>query len=376
MAEIADLKVHLLEAPLDDPIGMSFGSLTARRSALVEIIDTDGEVGWGEGWANYPAWAGHERVQSIVTGLRPMLLGRSAGHIVQIYQQLVRQLVPLGRQWGAVGPMMQAISAVEMALWDLTGKVTGKSVGMLLGGQSRAKVPVYASGLGPTGVKEAVRECLALGFRTLKLRVGFGKDVDGANLETAWSLTEGTGVTLVVDANRAWSLREALDIAPLLQRFDVSWVEEPLESNSMVELEEFSRRSGVRVAIGENLYGFDGFAPIFNSTEIDLIQPDVSKVGGIATLNVLIHAAWSTRIAILPHLYGGPVALAATLQCASISEAVEAVEYDIKPNVFHDELLTRPLVVETTGDILVPEGPGLGIEVDQAVLERYRIKQG
>jgi L-alanine-DL-glutamate epimerase-like enolase superfamily enzyme len=367
--EIHDVRVKLLHAPIAERIGMSFGSLSQRSMALVEVESESGLVGYGEGWINYPPWAGHERVLATREGIRPLLLGQDATRINNLHARMVSELIPMGVQWGAVGPMMQAISGVDLALWDLVAKARGLKICDMLGGPVRESVPVYASGLGPDKVEETATYCRESGFAAVKVRIGFGLETDENNLAKVRQVM-GRDAVLFADANQAWNLREALEAADMLRRHDISWIEEPLRGNRPEELEAFHLQTGLQVATGENVYGTQGFWPYVVSPHIGILQPDVSKTGGITEMAPICHLAVASQKLLIPHLYGGPVALAATLQLAACLRQVEYVEYDVRINPLRDELLVRRPRPEN-GHLRVPEGPGLDVEFNREVLTSF-----
>jgi L-alanine-DL-glutamate epimerase-like enolase superfamily enzyme len=250
---IQAVRTRILRAETGDRVEMAFGRMAARATALVEI-EADGLVGVGESWINFPPWAADERRATIEQGVAPLLIGRDARRIGELHALLVDALWPLARQWGAPGPVMQAISGADLALWDLAGKAAGVPVAELLGGRVRERVPVYASGLGPDGVGELAARCARDGLPSVKVKVGFGAERDAANVRAARAAV-GAGGIVRVDANRAWTMDAALELAPVLRECDVAWVEEPLADDAPERLAAFSRRSRLPVATGENLYG-------------------------------------------------------------------------------------------------------------------------
>ncbi|MGI8880241.1 MAG: mandelate racemase/muconate lactonizing enzyme family protein [Jatrophihabitans sp.] len=369
--DIADVRFRHFRAPTTDGVGMAFGPLTHRSLVLIEIESAAGVVGYGESWVNYPSWAATERLATLAEGVAPLLRGHNAGHPVAIHDRLVQRLGPLGRQWGAPGPIMQAISGVDIALWDLRARSLAVSVTELLGGRTRSQVPVYASSLGPTDVEATAQRCVDLGFGCVKVKVGFGQEVDRANLRTCREVV-GPDVTVVADANQAWTLAEALAACDMLQESDVSWIEEPLKGDRLEDIEAFASRSGMGVATGENIYGLDGFLPYLNSPHIAVYQPDVTKTGGLTETARICEAASSLGRLVMPHLYGGAVAFAATLQLAARFAVIDRVEYDVRSNPLRDPIMVAPLSL-IDGMLTIPDGPGLGIELDQNALARHEV---
>ena len=363
---IARVGFHALQAPVDDELAMSFAPLRRRATALVIVETDDGLTGVGESWVNHPSWALAERRETIRQGVAPLLIGQDARDPRGIHSLLIQKLLPLGRQWGAPGPIWQAISGADIALWDLLGQVTGQPSSALLGDiRLREKVAVYASSLGPKAVAEQAAACAKAGFTTVKLRVGFGRATDLANLQ-AIRETVGDTLTVFVDANQAWDLEEAIAIAPALRRHGVSLVEEPLAGDSLEQLEEFHRRTGLLVATGENVYSARALIPYLRSAAVAVVQPDVSKTGGLTEAFAACKLAAETGTAVWPHMYGGAIGFGATLQLAACGPNVEQVEYDVRANPLRDPLLKNP-PIPRNGVIDLPARPGLGIELTEAV---------
>lgn len=357
---IARVGFRALRAPAGDGLAMSFASLRQRSAALVIVETADGLTGVGESWVNHPPWALAERQETIRQGLAPMLIGQDARDPRAIHARLLRELLPLARQWGAPGPIWQAISGVDIALWDLLGHAAGQPAHVLLGGaRIRERVPVYASSLGPDAVGEQAAACRTAGFSTVKLRVGFGRGTDLANLRAAREAV-GDEVALFVDANQGWDLDEAIGMAPGLHRHGVTLVEEPIAGDRLELLEEFHRRTGLLVATGENVYGARALVPYLRSPAVAIAQPDVSKTGGLTEAFEVCRRAAGTGTAVWPHMYGGAIGFAATLQLAACAPVVEQIEYDVRANPLRDPLLADP-PTPRDGVIGLPAGPGLGV---------------
>ena len=366
---VAAVRCRVLRARPDEKIAMSFAPLTHRVMILVEVELADGSVGVGETWANYPSWAWWERIATIREGVAPLLVGRRFTDPAEANRTLLRRLRPLGRQWGAPGPIHQAVSGVDLALWDLAARHAGVSLTRLLADHPEppTEVPVYGSSLGPTGVAETAERCAALGLTAVKVKVGFGAETDLANVRAARRVL-GDDAQLFADANQAWSLAEALAVTPALADLGVAWLEEPLAGDRPEQLAELTRRTGMPLATGENLYGAAAFTPYLRDDAVRIVQPDLSKVGGITEFLAVRTAAAATGHTVNPHLYNGAVATAATVCAAAASKATRLVEWDIRSNPLRaaaDALLTD------RGTVRVPDQPGLGIDLDPDQLDRY-----
>ncbi|MHB8293829.1 MAG: mandelate racemase/muconate lactonizing enzyme family protein [Acidimicrobiales bacterium] len=368
-ARLDSFRVRVLEAPVSDGIAMSFAPLLQRTMVLVELESSDGLVGVGESWANFPAWAPVERVATLEQGVFPLLVGSDPRRITSLHREMTAALVPISRQWGAPGPIMQAISAVDVALWDLRGKARDTAISWLGGGRVRDTISVYASSLGPDNVEAQGRRCATEGYNAVKVKLGFGRSRDEGILATARSAC-GDGIALYADANQAWDLPEALAMASVLRDYGVEWVEEPIRGNRLADLEILHERSGIGIATGENLYGREEFWPYAASPAIQVLQPDVAKTGGLTEAFAICELAGMWGKQVIPHLYGGAVAFAATLQLAACAPCVTAIEYDVRDNPLRDGLLIDP-PHPVSGSIDIPAGPGLGLDLNAAALDKY-----
>jgi L-alanine-DL-glutamate epimerase-like enolase superfamily enzyme len=348
---------------------MSFGGLRERVCVLLELEAHDGSIGVGESWVNHPFWASEERVATLRNGVIPLLLGHDARRINRLHQELAAALLPLGRQWGAEGPIWQAISAANTALWDLVCRADGQGLAQKLGGRVRDRVRVYASSLGPDDVADHGEEIARRGFSAAKLKVGFGPEIDTENLQAARQVL-GADVALMVDANQAWRPASANGLDEAFRSAGVEWVEEPLRGNDLSELRRYRELGGLPVATGENVYGRASFLPYIVADCVEVLQPDISKCGGVNEMLPVMQLAESVGKRVVPHLYGGGVALAATLQLAAAVPAADLVEFDVRANPLGTALLRESLDLKD-GHVEIPDGAGLGVTLDTDCLGEY-----
>jgi L-alanine-DL-glutamate epimerase-like enolase superfamily enzyme len=347
---------------------MSFSPLNRRTMILVELETTEGLIGFGESWANFPPWIEHERLATLREGLFPLIVGAPYDDIAAIHLRLLGRLEAIGRQWGAPGPIMQAISAVDIALWDLAGKVRGQSIADVVS-RVRTHIPAYASSLGPENVRSQAERCRDAGHHAVKVKLGFGRDRDKANLEATRAVC-GDDIRIYADANQAWSLQQAVEMTDVLKGVGVAWIEEPLRGNSLHELEMLHQQTGMDIATGENVYGRKEFGAYCRSSGVQVIQPDVTKCGGLTEVFEICRMASEAKKTVMPHLYGGAVGFAATLQLAGAAPPVTAIEYDVRENPLRDPIWSgAPAPV--AGVLQIPSGPGLGMTPDMRQLEHY-----
>ncbi len=364
------LSVTVLSADIRAAVPMSFGSLENRQVCLVEV-SAAGLTGIGESWINYPGWAPAERVATLCDGVFPLLLGKDVADPIAVQGELLRQLLPVGRQWGATGPIWQALSGVDIALWDLLGKHHGVPVSQLLapdGIRENRTIPAYASGVGPTAVPQLCERALERGLDAVKVKLGFGEDADIATLHAARTVM-GEDARLMADANQAWDLGEARRMAHLLEEYRVEWLEEPLNGDRVADLEKLATATGIRIATGENLYGAEQFATYASSAGVHVIQPDLAKSGGFSVAGTVARSAKRYGAELAPHCYSGGLGIAAILQLGAAFE-VSWLEYDIRENPLRTELFAEPLGLGPAG-MEVPAGPGLGVQLDEDFVKTF-----
>jgi D-galactarolactone cycloisomerase len=291
------------------------------------------------------------------------------------------------RDFGAKGAVVGGISAIDIALWDIVGQSVGKPVHQLLGGAFRTTVRPYATGFYrvegrtyPDALVEEAAGHVDAGFTAMKIKIGFGFEED---LRAVAAIREGVGpgVRLMLDANHAYDVGTARRLIAELEPHDIYWLEEPIppeDIDGYVHL----RATGpdLLLASGENEYSRSGFWPWLQRGALDIVQPDIAIAGGITGLSQITTIALAAGVRVNPHVWGTAISLVASLHFIAtipplpISRAAEEpmLEYDRSSHPFRRELIAdAPELAD--GRVAVPTGPGLGIEVDRSVLERFAV---
>ena len=373
MAEIPlieQISISMLAVPTDDPVPMSFASMTERRTCLVEVF-AGGLTGIGESWINYPPWAAAERMALFTQGVAPLVLGQDATDPAGLQRQLLEKLLPMGRQAGAPGPVWQAVSAVDVALWDLAGQLAGCPVHALLNGDSaRVSVPAYASGVGPTAVEPLCNAALELGLTRVKAKVGFGHATDERTLTDIRAALPGDA-TVLADANQAWDPDTAYAVLPLLEDHRVGWIEEPLAGDHLADLVRLAEHTSIPIATGENVYGVGAFSRRATSGAIGYLQPDLAKCGGFTVGTEVAGSTRASGCRIAPHCYSSALGLLAALHLAAAWSHVSVLEVDVRANPLRTDLLADPLRW-ADGELVVPTGHGLGSTLATDVVDDLR----
>jgi L-alanine-DL-glutamate epimerase-like enolase superfamily enzyme len=385
--KIAAIRTTLLSCPVDPPYASAAG-VQARRGALLVEVETDGGiVGIGE------AGPGGGATASVIDKvLAPLVIGEDPLLIEGLWQKMFART----RQFGRRGLVMQAISGIDIALWDIAGKVAKLPVYRLLGA-CRDRVEAYASGGfyqegksadALAGEAEGYR---ARGFRGMKMKVGRNPSTQTplrellgqstfCEVEPAEDLARvaavrqalGPKAKLMVDANCAWSPAMAIQMGRAMEPYDIYWIEEPVATDDIDGSAEVARALATPVAGYETETGLYGFRELILRGAVDIVQLDLAWSGGFSEGRRIAAYAQAHHRMVAPHAFAGAVLLVASLHFAAAIANGLSLEWDQNPNALREDLLKEPLRLDPDGTVKVPERPGLGIELDRAAVERYR----
>lgn len=366
------MKIASVEAiPLSIPF--TYGGSAYRLGAqpalvldmcLVRVETNTGVVGWGDAFAYSSRTAVATAVRDMVA---PLAVGADASDITALSRKLQKALHIFGRY----GITMHALSGLDIALWDIAGKVAGNPLHALIGGNGRKTIPAYASLLRYMDAAQVARHAalaVSEGFAAIKLH-----ETDEAVLAAARAAVP-TAVPLTLDVNCAWTPEEALAICGRLSAHRPHWIEEPVfPPEDFASLRRVRDATGVAIAAGENWCTELQFRHALDAGAVDIIQPSVSKVGGVTEFLKVLDLADARKVRVAPHSpYFGPGALATLHLLTRVGEPAwfELYYLDAEANLFGDALKA------TRGVMAIPQGPGLGFDPDPVVIERYRTDRG
>jgi D-galactarolactone cycloisomerase len=265
-----------------------------------------------------------------------------------------------------------ALSGIDLALWDIMGKIHGQPLYQILGGKCRDKVPVYATALYPENpaiVAKRARGFADQGFRGVKIKVGFDLDQD---IETVRAVRQelDSDFTVMTDANQGYTVDVGLKAAEAFAESGVFWLEEPLFAEDIAGHAQLRKETRVPIAVGENLHMCSAFESFVMRQAVDFLQPDVARAGGITEIKKIAALAAHHHVPISFHTWGDAVALAASIHLSAIIPECTVMELDCTYNPLRTQLLRQPLEVEK-GFMIPPDKPGLGIELDTDALGRF-----
>ncbi len=340
---------------------------------VVEVTTDEGLTGIGS------TFTSSHLVKAAARLLEPFLLGERADEPARVSEKLRQNTFWQGRG----GSVEHAISGIDIALWDLFGKITNQPVARLLGGLYRTRIKPYGSLLfdEPEPLREKLKAAVSRGFKALKLGwKPFGRrdhQTDELLIQTARE-TVGPGVEIMVDAGGSdafWphGYKWALRTAQMLAAYDITWFEEALAPDDFAGFAELRRLSPVPIATGEVLTRRQSFLPLFHQRAVDIIQPDCTKCGGLTEAWHIAWAAHQHNIQWVPHGWNTAIGLAADIHLSCAMPVAKYVEF-LTPSPYMDHLVEIPFRPDKDGFLNLPEGPGLGIQLNREALARFAAK--
>ena len=357
---IASVAVDVHRAPIPRPVRTAFGTMTDRPAVVIEARSTDGFCGYGEVWCNFPSPAAGYRTRLIESVLGPEISGRTWTGPGEAFDHLSESTRVLALQAGEPGPFSQAIAGIDIALWDLAARRAGQPLWRLLGGEGSRRVPAYASGIGPDGAAAQARRARSSGHRAFKLKVGFDREADLANLEQM-RRELGLDTPIAVDANQAWSPEQAAERIRELARHHPVWLEEPIRADRPVgEWRRLADSCPVPLAGGENIYGQNGFERAIRRLPLAVLQPDITKWGGFSGCLPVARRILEAGKRFCPHYLGGGIGLVASAHLLAAAGGDGLLEVDCNPNPLR-EGLAQPFPTLVDGHLILGDAPGLGM---------------
>ena len=366
--KITRIEPILLNLKLDlsggAPVPMRGGVPAPNQQSLLVRIDTDeGITGWGEAFALSAGAITHAAIEKM---LAPRLIGRDASQIAPLMRETMRGLYSAGRS----GPVMSGISGIDIALWDIAGKKAGLPLYKLLGGAAKTSLPAYASLMrygDPVAVARYTREALDRGYKVIKLHEHTWDNIQASRRAA------GEGVPIMVDCTTPWTVNEAIAMSRKLEPLDLMWLEEPIyppdDHGGLARLRSVSR---IPVAAGENVSNVMEFKRLFEIGALDYAQPSITKVGGVSEQRKIFALAETFGVTVVPHSpYFGPGLLASVHVCATVPQPtwVERYYADFELHPFGDTIH----VDAKSGEIAVPQVPGVGPVPDEVVIAKLRV---
>jgi L-alanine-DL-glutamate epimerase-like enolase superfamily enzyme len=369
MTRIVEVRASAHSRPFSgDLVRLGLGANTKRDCVVVRIATDDGQVGWGEAHHGQNPTAMAEVIEK---GLGSLIIGADALDSEAIWARLSRQqVVTHGLGAGSV----MALSGIDIALWDLKGRVMGQPVYRLLGGSAK-RIRAYAGGLSlgfkpPEALEAEVRKLVEQGYTAIKLRVG---DHPRRDAERVGHIRRAFGddLDIAVDAATRYTLLDLPEVLAYCEKYHVYWLEEPFTPDNLPAYADLARRTPVPIAAGENHYTRQAFRDLFAQRCISIVQADCTKAGGISEVRKIMDMAAAWHFWAAPHTSHTVISAAASVHLLCALPNALVYEADVAGiNPFRTDLAGSACQI-VDGHIVPPEGPGLGLRIDTGVLDAH-----
>ncbi|GAA0237482.1 mandelate racemase/muconate lactonizing enzyme family protein [Haladaptatus pallidirubidus] len=375
--EIIEIEAIPLSHSLDEGrgVGSARGIHTTRSTTLVKLKTADGSVGWGEAFA--PA-------RTTATLIEELFADKIVGMDPFAVESLAEESYMEGYHFGGSAIVQCALSGIDVAMWDLIGKIVNRPVHQILGGKKTTSLTPYASTMYVTewdqDPAEPIERAIEEGFTAAKIKIGRGFEDDIERVRTAREIL-GDNASLMVDFNGNYRPKQVARSVENLSEFDIAWIEEPVPPENHSGYRQVRDLVDIPIATGEAHYNRFEFKQLIDDRTVDIVQPNLGRCGGFSEARRIADMATTENVAIRPHVWNSSVGLAAAIQFAASVPKYPHADYIPEPLLFEFDRSKNPLrddlmidSIDPTGGVLeVPQDPGLGISVDEDAVERYRI---
>ncbi len=370
--KINKVEAMILTCQLDKPIMDATYTLPHRSAVLVKIETDEGVPGIGE--AAYFGGPPMITKTIIEKELADYIIGEDPLNIERLWEKMYQRSIKHGRK----GAIIASMSGIDVALWDIKARVAGMPLYRLLGGchekiRAYASAGFYAEGKGLRELAEEMASYVKEGFTAVKMKIGRLSQAEDVARVAAVRKAIGPNIDLLVDGNNAYSAYEAIKIARKMEEYDIFWFEEPVPAEDIEGSARVAAAIDTPLAAGENEFTRYGFRDLIINQALDIAQPDTTWCGGITEARKIAAMASAWNITCVPHSFSSAIALVSNLHfSASIPNSLFQ-EFDRNHNPLREELLTEPVKINKDGYIDLRDRPGLGIELNESVVQKYRV---
>lgn len=370
--KITDVQSAVVSIPLQTPTAFATTLVTAREYVVAWVETDEGIRGLGFTVGGRYANEGRLIHSAIQHNLKHLIMGESAYAVERLWERMFQTTILMGRR----GVVMRAISALDIAMWDIIAKAAGRPLYQLLGGY-RDVVPAYASGgyyregKGLEGLAAEMQRYLEMGFSSVKMKIGRRTPREDAERVRVAREVLGPDVRLAVDANNAWSdAASAIRAVRMLEEYDPWWLEEPVMPDNIPASAQVAAALDVPVATGEIEATRWGFRDLLERRAADILQPDATVAGGVTEWIKIAHMAACWDVPVAPHW----MANLHVHLLAAVPNGLTVEFFVLEEDVFNFERVVRERLRPENGVIPVPQWPGHGVELDDEAVARYRIE--
>jgi D-galactarolactone cycloisomerase len=370
LIKIKSLRFYYLEFPLVDSVLTSFGVMNSRPCIIIELEDYHHNIGYGEIWCNFPSDGASYRFNLLKNVYHSNIVGCEFSNPDKFIESVTEKFKTLFVQSGDMGSFYNINSGLDCAIWDLFAKNQKLPLNKLLNPNSQDHISVYASGINPDESNEKIKLARSIGIEAFKVKIGFNHSLDIGLLDLL-SNNASSEEMIMLDVNQGWSFEEAVMYLKTLESYNFSWIEEPISAlSTRAEFNQLINTTKCRLAFGENITNFDDFVFFGEIEELNFVQPDLTKYGGVSLINHLSRNIQNHKIWM--HFLGSGVGLLTSAHIMSAINPTAFLETDINFNPLRTNLFDEGLNIEN-GKIKLNDAHGIGGKLNFDTIHKYLI---
>ncbi|MFH0872011.1 MAG: mandelate racemase/muconate lactonizing enzyme family protein [bacterium] len=372
--KITRVETILLSYPMGEEMRDSRLAFSRRSSLLIKVETDAGIHGWGES----ACYGGPLRSTAAVIQeeLAPYLIGEDPLFPERHWDRIYQGTIMRGRR----GLIIAAMSGLDIALWDILGKACGRPLYQIMGGfcdrmRAYASAGFYTDSKGRRELAGEMASYVEEGYTAVKMKIG-GLSMQ-EDLERIRAVRESIGpeIELMVDANCAYSPKQAMAMAQRMEDLNIAWFEEPVPTDNVEGSARLAAFTSIPIAGNESEFSRFGFRDLIVASAVDIVQPDCIWTGGISECRRIAAIASAFGLPCVPHSFSSAVALVANMHLIASIPNGYLLEMDRNPNPLREELISEPIRIDGKSWVAMPQGPGLGIELNEDVLQKYRVER-
>ena len=371
MIKLKKINLYHLEFPLKNYVVASFGFMKSRPALILELTDTNGNIGLGEIWCNFPSDGASYKFKLFRNIFVNKLINSNIKHPKDL-KLIFESIKTIFVQSDDLGSYNSILSAIDCAYWDLIAKKKKIPLNKLINNKSSNNIEVYASGINSNSAINSIINARSLGIKFFKIKTGFDNKLDQRLIKSIFKIKKNNE-KIMLDINQGWDLKKANFYIKKISKYPIFWIEEPISARSSEkEYLNLIKNSKVNLALGENVYNENLITNFLKNKYLKFFQPDITKYGGITLVNKYINSKYKNKIYL--HFLGSGVGLITSAHMMSAINSNGLLETDFNENPLRGSIFNETIKI-TNGKIYLNNNPGIGFNLNKKIIKKYTINK-
>ena len=371
MVKLKKINLYHLDYPLKNYVVASFGLMKSRPALILELIDTNGNMGLGEIWCNFPADGASYKFNLFKNIFVNKLFNSNIKHPkdLKVIYALIKTIFIQSNDLGSYNSIL---SAIDCAYWDLIAKKKKTPLNKLINKNSSNNIEVYASGINSNSAIKNIIDARSLGIKCFKIKTGINNKLDKNLIERVFKIKK-SNEKIMLDINQGWEFKNANSYIKKISKYPIFWLEEPISARSSEkDYLNLIENSKVNLALGENVYNKNLINILLKNKNLNFFQPDITKYGGISLVHEYLNSKFSNKIFL--HFLGSGVGLITSAHIMSAINSNGLLETDFNKNPLRDHIFNETIKIKN-GKIYLNNKPGIGFTLSKKIIKKYTIKK-